>query len=134
MSSIPSTSSNVFDEGEPIEYDSVFLNSRREAIVIFGVWLAALLWAVPYCYFNGYLGDDGSGFDLSTFSTTWGIPSWLFWGILVPWIVADIFTTWFCFCFMKDDDLGEAHEGADVEEEIAELHSGNANGGKEAGR
>ena len=109
---------------EPVEYDPLFLNARREAIIIFCLWLTALIWAVPFCYLNGY------DYDPETFSTTRGIPTWLFWGILVPWIVADVFTMWFCFCYMKDDDLGQAHEGADIEEEVAELHTG----GKGAGR
>ena len=105
------------------EYDSLFLNSRREAIVIFCVWLAAFAWAVPYCYLNGYQ----TNFDPDNFATVWGIPSWLFWGIFAPWIVADLFTTWFCFCYMKDDDLGESHEGADIQEEIAEMHATESN-------
>ncbi|HUG89315.1 MAG TPA: hypothetical protein VML55_00680, partial [Planctomycetaceae bacterium] len=88
------------------EWDPVFLHSRREAIVIFCVWLAGLLWAVPYCYFNGYIGHV----DAANVATVWGIPSWLFWGIAVPWLVADLVTTWFCFCYMTDDDLGESHE------------------------
>lgn len=106
----------------PIEYDPLFLNSRREAIVIFCLWLVGLLWAVPYCYFNGFQGHV----DPENISTVWGIPSWLFWGIFVPWIVADVFTTWFCFCYMKDDDLGEADEGADIREEVAEMHAADA--------
>ncbi len=88
------------------EYDPTFLHARKEAIIIFCVWLVGLIWAVPYCYLNGY----GSGFDPDNFSTTLGIPTWLFWGIAVPWVVADIFTTWFCFCYMKDDDLGEEND------------------------
>jgi hypothetical protein len=96
------------------EWDPVFLHSRREAIVIFCIWLAALLWAVPYCYLNGYAGN----IDPADVSTVWGIPSWLFWGIAVPWVVADLATIWFCFCFMQDDDLGVAHEGEDLEEDI----------------
>ena len=102
-----------------VQYDPVFLHSRREAIVIFCLWLAGLAWAVPFCYFNGYIAD----FDADRFSTTWGIPTWLFWGILVPWIVADVFTTWFCFFYMVDDDLGQANEGADIKEEIAEIRT-----------
>ena len=101
------------------EYDTLFLNSRREAIIIFCVWLAGFAWAVPYCYLNGYQGN----IDPENLETIWGIPSWLFWGIFVPWIVADLFTTWFCFCYMKDDDLGETHEGADLQEEITEMHA-----------
>jgi len=84
------------------EFAPVFLNSRREAIWIFCVWAIGLVWAVPFCYFTGY--DETV--DAATFSMTMGIPTWLFWGILVPWIAADIFTIWFCFCFMKDDELG----------------------------
>lgn len=129
MSTTTTESSNPFDEGEPIEYDSGFLNSRREAVIIFCVWLAALLWAVPYCYLNGY-GTVAPG----ELKTTWGIPTWLFWGILAPWIVADVVTTWFCFFYMKDDDLGEAHEGADIAEEIAEMHATDADARQEGGR
>ncbi|MEO1998115.1 MAG: DUF997 family protein [Planctomycetaceae bacterium] len=92
------------------EFAPVFLNSRREAYWIFCVWAIGLVWAVPFCYFNGY--DETV--DVATFSTTMGIPTWLFWGILVPWIAADIFTVWFCFCFMKDDDLGGDDERSSI--------------------
>lgn len=105
-----------------IEYDPVFLHSRREAIVVFFVWFAALLWAVPYCYLNGYMRT----FDPENFQTIWGMPDWVFWGIVAPWLAADVVTTIFCFGFMKDDDLGEAHEDADVEAEIAERHAAQA--------
>jgi len=98
------------------EYHPVFLHSRREAAVIFSVWLIALLWSVPYCYFNGY----NTPVDPDQFSTLLGIPSWLVWGVFVPWLVADLFTVVYCFFYMQDDDLGEAHEGADLAEEIAE--------------
>ena len=113
------------------EWDPVFLHSRREAIVIFCVWLAGLLWAVPYCYVNGYAGN----IDPENVSTLWGIPSWLFWGIAVPWLVADVVTIWFCFCYMQDDDLGEAREGADVAEDLASERPGGAVvGGREVHR
>lgn len=124
------------------EYDPVFVNSRREAIIIFCTWLAGLLWAVPICFLFGYergylatldwfpqsLLPAADQFTADQLSTTWGIPTWLFWGIAVPWVVADVFTTWFCFCHVADDDLGEAHEGADIEEEVAELHAADARG------
>ena len=88
-------------EPAELEYDPVFLHARREAIVIFCTWVVALLWAVPYCYMYGY-----NVADPSQIKTVLGIPSWLFWGIAVPWIVANLFTTWFCFAYMEDDDLG----------------------------
>lgn len=102
-------------ESSPVEYDPVFLHSRREAAIIFGVWIVALVWAVPYCYLNGYL-DSGARVDPESLRTVWGIPSWVFWGIAVPWLAADVFTIWFCFCYMQDDDLGEEREDSRMED------------------
>lgn len=85
-------------------YDSTFLHTRHEALIIFAVWLLALIWVVPYCYFHGY------GIDTANLKTVWGVPSWVFWGIVAPWLVANFFTFWFCFFSMADDDLGEEAE------------------------
>ena len=86
-----------------LELDPFFLHARREAVVIFLVWFVAMLWAVPYCYFTGYSVEDPANIP-----TLFGVPSWIVWGIGLPWLVADLFTTWFCFSFMKDGDLGTA--------------------------
>ena len=96
------------------KYDPVFLHSRREAIIIFSAWLIAFVWAVPFCYLTGYV----EVLDPATFSTTWGIPTWLFWGIFMPWIAANVFTAWFCFFYMKNDDLGELPESMDGQEDL----------------
>jgi len=85
------------------EYDPVFVHSRREAMIICCVWVAALMWTVPYCYFTGYVGPV----DAENFKTVLGMPAWLFWGVFVPWGVANLFTIWFCFFYMKDEDLGQ---------------------------
>ena len=87
-------------DNEPA-YDPTFLHARREGLIIFAVWVMALLWAVPYCYFNGY------EIDPAALQMIWGVPSWVFWGIAAPWILANVFTFWFCFSYMSDDDLGE---------------------------
>ena len=89
-------------------YDPVFLHSRREAILIVGAWAAGLVWAVPYCYLNGY------GLPPGEVSTTFGVPTWLFWGILIPWIAADLFTAWFCFFYFVEDDLEEDRAGVEA--------------------
>lgn len=91
---------------KPIDYDPVFLHSRREAIVIFLIWLACLLWSVPFCYAYGY----PETFEAESFDTILGVPMWLFWGIAAPWILANVATIWFCFAFMQDDDLGVAED------------------------
>jgi hypothetical protein len=100
-------------ESSNTPWDPVFLDSRREGLIILILWVVALLWAVPYCYLNGF----PETFDEKEFSTVWGIPSWLFWGIAVPWLIADLFTLWFCFFYMKDADLEE--EGATEPEAAA---------------
>jgi hypothetical protein len=110
------------NESTPIsrdEYHPVFIHARREAAMIFVVWLIALLWAVPYCYVYGYHVPAGP----DELHTVFGVPSWLVYGVFLPWLAADAFTIFFCFFYMQDDDLGEAHEGADLEEEIAEMHA-----------
>ncbi len=100
--------------------DPVFLHARREAIVIVSLWLLAMLWVVPYCYLNGFHPVSNPA-DLKTI---WGIPSWVFWGVGVPWLVCDVIAIGLCLFFIKDDDLGEAHEGADLAEDQRRLHEG----------
>lgn len=95
-------------DGELASFDPVFVNSRREAIFITSVWLCALLWAVPCCYLMGYSRE----FDPAAFTTYWGVPGWIFWGVALPWLVADVVTIWFCFRMMVDDDLGETNDEA----------------------
>jgi len=93
------------------EYDPVFVHSRREAIVIFCVWLACLCWAVPYCHLNGYTAD----FDPHELTLIWGMPSWVFWGILLPWMLATLFSIVFCLFVMRDDDLSAAAREVNLE-------------------
>lgn len=99
-----STSTDTGPEG--FELDPVFLNSRREAIVIFGVWFLCFIWTVPVSYLLGY----GHEIPADGVPTVMGMPRWTFWGIVCPWLVADVITTWLCFSFIKSDDLGQAPE------------------------
>jgi hypothetical protein len=98
-----------------VEYDATYIHARREGALIFFVWFLCLIWAVPVCYFTGY----DSNIDPAKLETLWGIPKWVFWGLVVPWLAADVFTVWLCFFYMKDDDLGEDHE-------VAEMHAADA--------
>lgn len=100
------------DAGQQYELDPTFVNSRREAIVIFFSWFVALCWTIPYCYYNGYNIADPADMP-----TTFGIPSWIVWGVAAPWLAADLFTTWFCFRFMKDDELGVAGDEEHLQQE-----------------
>lgn len=101
------------------EYHPAFIHGRREMIFILVVWVVALLWVVPYCYWQGFVHDPAN-FDPEQLETVLGMPAWVVWGIAVPWLAANLITIVFCFGFMTDDDLGEANEGEDLAEEIAE--------------
>lgn len=92
------------------QYDPVFLHARREALVILLAWLSCLVWSVTYCVLFGY------GTAAGQIDTVLGIPSWVVWGIVAPWLVANVFAVWFCFFFTADDDLGKAPEDLDLEE------------------
>jgi hypothetical protein len=91
---------------DEFELDPVFLNSRREAVVIFGLWFLCSIWAVPVSYMMGYGQEVVPG----NVPTIFGMPTWIFWGIVCPWLVADVVTTWLCFRYIRNDDLGVSPE------------------------
>ena len=110
---------------EHYELDPVFLNSRREAIAIFLLWFLCLLWAVPVSYALGYGQDVVPG----QVPTVMGMPSWVFWGLLLPWLAADAVTVWFCFRFIQNDDLGTVEGEA---EETAVSKTETVSGGEDS--
>ena len=85
------------------DYDLVFVHSRREAIVLLIAFAAFFTWSVGVSFYLGY-GLTSEEADRAVF----GIPHWVFWGVAVPWMGANVFTFWFCLFYMADDPLGEA--------------------------
>lgn len=97
----------------------VYRSSLREANFVLVLWLVCFLWSVGYSYVFGYsehprvAGDvtawtpDLSAEDRTAESLTTpfglGIPDWVFWALLVPWLVCIVITLWFCLVWMKDD-------------------------------
>jgi hypothetical protein len=80
------------------------------------VWVFALVWTVGYCYLRGYQGHAPDGWlvrsglavarrpeDIGQF---WGIPDWVWVGILLPWGLCSAFGVCFGLLGMEDDDLG----------------------------
>ena len=106
--------------------DQVYLNCRREAIVIFFLWLAASSCSIVISYLYGYTSHEPSGLATGlsveeiagpldkfnrdpgsiTFPLGLGIPDWVFYAIVVPWAICILVTWVFCVFYMKDDDLG----------------------------
>jgi hypothetical protein len=76
-------------------------NARREGLLIMALWLACLLWSVGSGYFLGYLRPADE------MALILGMPDWVFWSVVCPWGLCLLFSAWFCFGYMADDDLGQ---------------------------
>ncbi|MFO0916558.1 MAG: DUF997 family protein [Pirellulales bacterium] len=83
----------------------VLKSARREAAISLGVWLVALIYTVGYCVTWGY------GRPVEEIEYVWGFPDWIFWGIVVPWVVAAGITTVFAYTVVStepfDDDAAD---------------------------
>jgi hypothetical protein len=108
------------------ETDTVVRNSRREAIIIGLMWLASTLYCCFYSWWFGY-GSSDHPLTRKDVNPTLGIPSWAFWGYIVPWAVCALFTIWFAGFYMVDDDLGRDH-AAELEGDIREGGLGDGQG------
>ncbi|MDA7504203.1 hypothetical protein OAF42_00415 [Planctomicrobium sp.] len=93
--------------------DPVYVHSKNEAYLILIVWALSFAWTVPYCYSNGFQTTN-ENWELSL---TMGMPSWIFWGVGLPWFVAGILSILICLFFIKDDDLGQAKDELPLNEE-----------------
>lgn len=98
-------------------WDRVFLQSRRELIGILIIWVVLAVWVVGGAWFFAY---DTPSDELKL---VWGIPSWVFWSVGVPWMVANVSILWFCTCFMKDQSLEtEGPSGSENEPSNTKTH------------
>jgi hypothetical protein len=86
------------------ELKPIYVSSLREMKLILVTWIVSFVWVVAYCYAFGYSSSEGR------ISTTWGIPSWAFWGIFVPWVVTAVVTSWFAMRFMEDHPLEDPED------------------------
>ncbi len=91
--------------------DPLVVHARRETLIILVVFAVCLVWSVSWCYLTGY-PEPADGQIAKMF----GIPAWVFWGVVVPWLAANGFTIWFCLFYMADDPLEPASESASGDE------------------
>lgn len=107
--------------------DPLYRNSLREARLILIIWFLCGIITVTICYLFGYLSHEpdlnstgpdlvnifGSfeKFDRTPESLTTplglGIPDWIFYGIVIPWLVCIGFTFWFCLSYFSEDELDD---------------------------
>ncbi len=88
----------------PGKEQQLLRHARRESLVVMIVWAIALAWSVGCGYVMGY---QRSADEMTLIL---GMPDWVFWSVVFPWGLALLFTVWFCFFFMADDDLGHDPE------------------------
>ncbi len=91
--------------GSAPRLDPTFLHARREAWQILVAWAVCLAWTVGYSALAGY------DVPPQQVQLVLGMPGWVFFGVLVPWIAATAFSVWFGLYRIADDDLGEADGG-----------------------
>lgn len=79
--------------------DPSIVRIRYEATIVFFVWLVACVYTVGYCAVFGYSPESGS-------SLSFGVPSWVFWGIFLPWTISTVVSAYVAMVVLRDDDLG----------------------------
>jgi len=96
--------------------DPLLRSARREMKVAVIFWAVFATWAIGL----GKLLAYQKPVDGALVNTILGMPSWVFWVVMLPWFVATVFTLWFALCFMKDHDLL-------ADSEISEESAGTSN-------
>ena len=90
---------------EPAD-DPVYRNSLREALVALGAWVVCACYTLTYCSF-------AYNIKAAEAKVVWGVPRWILLGVLLPWMIANLFAWWYCFYCVRDDDLSGRPEKLD---------------------
>lgn len=86
----------------PVEdEDPLLCSARRELKVAVLFWAVFAAWALGLGKLLAYQKPD----DGEMVGMIMGMPSWVFWVVMLPWFMATVFTVWFALRFMKDHDL-----------------------------
>ena len=88
--------------------DPVLTSARREALLVFAIWLAACVYSIGVCYRLGYWRD------VATLTYVFGFPDWVFWGVVVPWTVCTALSLVLSSFVITDDPLGEEQAEEDL--------------------
>lgn len=81
--------------------DPVYASSLREAKWILFAWTVGFIWVIGVCVGFGYDSERPQ----QQIETRLGMPRWVFWGVLVPWVLTTLFTVWFALTRMSDHPL-----------------------------
>lgn len=84
------------------DFDPDYLHSLRELVILLLIFGLAICWSIFVSFWLGYKNNEDAE-AITQVSLILGIPAWVFWGILVPWLVIDVLAIIFCFGYMKAD-------------------------------
>lgn len=96
-------------------FDSGTARTRREALWVVLLWIAACLYTVGYAALFAYRKEAPP-------ALLWGIPTWVWGGILLPWAVCALASFWFALRGMEDEALGEDHDLPDDDSDREGAH------------
>jgi hypothetical protein len=81
--------------------DPVLVSARREALLVFAIWITACVYSIGVCYRFGYHRDADS------LTYVLGFPDWVFWGLVVPWTTCTLLSFILSAVVIRDEDLGK---------------------------
>jgi len=82
--------------------DPVYRSSLREMKWIIVSWTICFFWVIGYTGLYGYPPPD------QPLTTVIGMPSWVFWGVFLPWVLAAVFSSWFALTQIQDHPLDDS--------------------------
>lgn len=88
---------------------SVYENTKKETWGILLLWACFALWVMIPCYLLGYQQAPEE-----TLKMVLGFPSWVFWGIALPWLGSNLAIILFV-CFGMAEDPLDAHESSETD-------------------
>jgi|FaiFalDrversion3_1042247.scaffolds.fasta_scaffold16482_1 hypothetical protein len=98
----------------------IYTHARRDMLLTVWVWAVALVWTVGYCWLRGYAHEPDSLWVKLGLATTdaevhplhLGMPNWVFWGVVLPWMLCSCFTMVLSF-LLPDDPLDQCKTPGD---------------------
>jgi len=103
---------------DPTPARQLLRNAYRELAVCGVVFVVALAWTLGVYYLLGYRhGPDDwlvrqgwARHPEAPLAVAFGVPDWVAYGIVLPWLLITAFTVVYVLWWMPDDDLGEDRE------------------------
>ena len=82
-----------------------YRQSKRELFVMIAAWAVTGLWVLGYNSQAAYAAETETPVRM-----LFGLPRWTVIGWLLPLLVANAFTIWFCLRFMRDEPMEDLPE------------------------